>query len=65
VLRKGLAYGWSVVVAAQPSIGKRRMERWIRSQDSDVRWIMKQNLKKNRLLRMDKAWVMEHLQALG
>ena len=65
VLRKGLAYGWSVVVAAKPSIGKPRMEKWIRSQDSDVRWIMKQNLKKNRLLRMDKVWVMEYLEALG
>jgi len=65
VLRKGLAYGWSVVVAAQPSIGKPRMERWMRSQDADVRWIMKQNLRKNRLLRMDKAWVMAQLEALG
>jgi len=65
VLRKGLAYGWSVAVSAQPSIGKPRMERWIRSQDADIRWIMRQNLKKNRLLRMDKAWAMENLEALG
>jgi hypothetical protein len=64
VLRKGLAYGWSVAVAAQPSIGKSRMERWIRSQDADVRWIMKQNLKKNRLMRMDKAWVMAQVEVL-
>jgi len=65
VLRKGLAYGWSVAVAAQPSIGKVWMERWVRSPDADVRWIMKQNLKKNRLLRMDKAWVMAQLEVLG
>ena len=64
VMRKGLAYGWSVAVAAQPSIGKFRMERWIRAQDADVRWIMRQNLKKNRLLRMDKAWVMAQLGVL-
>jgi hypothetical protein len=64
ILRKGLAYGWSVVVAAQPSIGKPYMEAWILSQDPDLRWIMKQNLKKKRLWRMDEAWVSAQLQAL-
>jgi hypothetical protein len=64
VLRKGLAYGWSVVVAAQPSIGKPRMEGWIRSQDLDIRWIMKQNLKKKRLTRMDESWVQAQLEAM-
>ncbi|MFN2241744.1 MAG: hypothetical protein ACK2U2_05615 [Anaerolineae bacterium] len=64
VLRKGLAYGWSVVVAAQPSLGKPYMERWIRSQDPDIRWIMRQNLKKKRLLRVDEAWVSAQLVAL-
>ena len=53
VLRKGLGYGWSVAVAAQPGIGKGVMEKWIGSDDKDVRWIMKQNLKKKRLIRMD------------
>jgi hypothetical protein len=65
VLRKGLAYGWSVAVAAQPEIGKPRMEKWIVSQDPDVRWIMKQNLMKKRLSRMDEAWVKVQLEALG
>jgi hypothetical protein len=65
VLRKGLAYGWSVAVVAQPAIGKPSMERWIHSQDADIRWIMKQNLGKNRLLRMDPAWVRSQLEALG
>jgi hypothetical protein len=65
VLRKGLAYGWSVVVAAQPALGKPRMEVWIGSQDPDIRWIMRQNLKKNRLVRMDAAWVQAQLDALG
>lgn len=65
VLRKGLAYGWSVVVAAQPALGKPRMERWIISEDADIRWIMKQNLGKKRLLRMDEAWVRAQLEALG
>jgi hypothetical protein len=33
------------------------MERWIGSQDPDIRWIMKQNLKKKRMIRMDEGWV--------
>jgi hypothetical protein len=64
VLRKGLAYGWSVAVAAQPPIGKPCMETWIRSQDPDLRWIMRQNLKKKRLWRMDEAWVRAQLVIL-
>ncbi len=64
-LRKGLAYGWSVAVAAQPEIGKPSMEKWIGSQDTDVRWIMKQNLKKKRLSRMDEEWVETQLSRYG
>jgi hypothetical protein len=64
VLRKGLAYGWSVFVAAQPSMGKPSMGAWIDSQDPDIRWIMKQNLKKKRLARMDETWVQDQLKAL-
>lgn len=64
ILRKALAYGWSVLVAAQPEIGKPRMEKWINSDDPDIRWIMKQNLKKKRLLRMDEIWVQAQLKAL-
>jgi HEAT repeat protein len=56
-LRKGLAYCWSVAVAAHPEAGKPLMEKWLASDDRDVRWIMKENLKKNRLARMDAAWV--------
>lgn len=56
-LCKGLSYCWSVVVAALPAQGKQFMERWISSTDKDVRIIIKANLKKNRLLKMDKAWV--------
>jgi len=33
------------------------MERWFASDDKDVIWIMKENLKKERLTRMDSAWV--------
>jgi len=52
-----MGYCWSVVVAALPLQGKQAMERWLSSTNKDVRWIMKENLKKKRLERMDKDWV--------
>jgi hypothetical protein len=57
VLKKGLAYCWSVAVAACPEKGKKLMEKWAVSKDKNVLWIMRENLKKNRLVRMDKEWV--------
>jgi hypothetical protein len=56
-LRKGLAYCWSVAVCALPNKGKPMMARWFASEDRDVRWIMVQNLRKKRLVRLDAAWV--------
>ncbi len=55
-LRQGLGYCWSVVVVALPDEGKALMEKWFQCQDPDVIWIMKENLKKKRLQRMDGAW---------
>ena len=57
VLRQGMGYCWSVAVAALPDVGKTMMERWLRCDDKDIRWIMKENLKKNRLVKMDADWV--------
>lgn len=57
VLRQALGYCWSVAVVALPEQGKPMMQRWLASGDPDVRWIMRENLKKNRLARMDPAWV--------
>lgn len=57
VLRKALGYCWSVAVAAQPEIGKPALSRWLGSADKDVQWILRENLKKKRLTRMDEAWV--------
>ena len=56
-LKKGLGYCWSVAVVALPDAGKRAMEKWFASDDRDIRWIMRENLKKNRLVRMDASWV--------
>jgi hypothetical protein len=33
------------------------MERWLDVRDSDIQWIMRENLKKARLSRVDAAWV--------
>jgi hypothetical protein len=56
-LRQGLAYCWSVVVPSEPGYGWARMERWVESPDPDVRWLMSQNLKKARLVRLDPSAV--------
>jgi len=56
-LRKGLAYCWSVAAAALPAEGKLYMEKWFDSSDRDVNWIMRENLKKKRMERMDAGWV--------
>ena len=56
VLRKSLAYCWSVAAAADPQDGRILMEKWFLIHDSDVLWIMKENLKKNRLRRLDPSW---------
>jgi hypothetical protein len=57
VLRKSLGYCWSVAVAALPEEGRKIIEKWLASPNPDVRWIMKENLKKNRLVKMDPTWV--------
>jgi hypothetical protein len=57
VLRKALGYCWSVALVARPDEGMQRFERWARSRHTDVRWVVRQNLKKNRLRKLDPAWV--------
>lgn len=64
ILRQGLAYAWSVLVAADPAIGKPILERWFSSPDPDIRWVMRENLKKARLTRMDPEWVSRWLETL-
>ncbi len=51
ILRKGLAYSLSVVVQAIPEEGFEYLKELVTSQDKDILWILKQNLKKNRLIK--------------
>ena len=57
VLQQGMSYCWSVVVAAAPAEGKKLMEKWLTCDDHTLRKVMQENLKKNRLVRMDPDWV--------
>jgi len=58
-LRKALGYGWSVVVAASPQDGKAAFEGLLALPGKHVRWVLRENLKKNRLIKMDANWVAE------
>jgi len=58
VLRKTLGYGWSVAIPALPGEGKKLFEKWVQYYyDRDIRWIIRSNLKKDRLIRKEKDWV--------
>jgi hypothetical protein len=51
-LRQALGYAWSVVIAALPIEGLSAFRRLQASSDSDIRWIVRENLKKARLIRL-------------
>jgi hypothetical protein len=61
VLRQALGYGWSVVVAAFPEPGKAAFAGWFGTEDRDVRWILRENLKKKRLTTLDPGWAADSL----
>ena len=64
-LRKGLGYCWSVAVVALPAEGRALMETWLAKPDKDIRWIMRENLRKARLARMDPDWVRKWRERTG
>jgi len=64
VLRQAMGYCWSVAVVALPEEGKPMMEKWLSSHNHDIQWIMRENLKKNRLTRMNENWVGDCWQRL-
>jgi hypothetical protein len=55
-LRKTMGYAWSVLVAAEPDKGKPAFEAWVSDPDPDIRWVVRENLRKVRLERLDRAW---------
>ncbi len=57
VLRQALGYCWSVAAAAHPKAARPVLERWFRSADPDIAWIMKTNLTKARMANLGPEWV--------
>ncbi len=51
VLRKTLGYSLSVLVESDPTRGFSFIKELVKSGDSDLRWIINENLKKNRLIK--------------
>ena len=57
VLKQALGYSWSVAAAALPERGRPLMEKWLRSADKDVAWVMQENLTKGRITALGPSWV--------
>ncbi|MBN2898372.1 MAG: hypothetical protein JXO44_06340 [Clostridia bacterium] len=64
ILRQALGYAWSVAVVASPAFGKAEFENLIREPNKHVQWIVKNNLKKKRLEKMDLEWT-QKMQKIG
>lgn len=55
VLRQALGYCWSVAAAAAPRNARPYLEKWMRSTDKDIAWVMKSNLGKARMAPLREA----------
>ena len=64
VLRQGLAYCWSVAAAALPEEGRTALDRWMATDDPDVRWVIRRNLGKHRIAALGADWVAERQMRL-
>ena len=62
ILRQAMGYCWSVAVAAYPVEGKAAFERWPSTTDRDLRRVLRENLKKKRLVQVDPAWTARALK---
>lgn len=65
VLKKGLAYCWNVAIVACPDKGKNLFEKWVGNKNKEIIWIVKENLRKKRLLKMDSEWVSNQMAKLS
>lgn len=64
-LKRALSYCWSVAVAMSPEKGKPVMGRWIKENHPVINNIMRGNLEKERLSKMDPEWTNYWLQELS
>lgn len=65
VLGAALGYGWSVAIAASPRVVLPVFERWVVSDDPDVRRLVRENLAKTRFSRAASADVARLRERLG
>jgi hypothetical protein len=65
VFKKAMGYCISVVIAASPEKGKEFFEEWMRSPSQEIRWVLSENLKKDRLRKMDSDWVDAQIETLS
>ena len=56
-LRKTLGYGWSVLIVNHPAASRPVFETLAISQNPNLLWIVRENLGKSRLVKMDADWV--------
>lgn len=65
VLRKALGYCWSVAICAEETVGKMAFEKLLHYRDNKhILWVVKENLKKNRLEKLDPSWLKSMKEAL-
>jgi hypothetical protein len=68
-LRKGLAYCWSVAIAAASETGRPAFEALadvaLAGGDRDLLWVVRENLRKRRLARLDAEWLAVLRERLG
>jgi HEAT repeat protein len=57
VLRQAMGYCWSVAAAANPEAARPLLEKWLRSSDPDIAWVMKSNLGKARMSALGTSWL--------
>ncbi len=65
VLRKALGYCWSIAIEANSSNLKPKFERYFDSENKNIRWILKSNLKKKRLIKLDDKWVNDSIRQIS
>lgn len=62
ILQEALSYCWSIAVATLPEKGKPMMERWLKENHPVVNMIMRNNLKEERLSKVDSKWAKSCLE---
>ncbi|HEX3073818.1 MAG TPA: hypothetical protein VHP30_09425 [Ignavibacteriales bacterium] len=63
-LVKGFSFCWSVAICGAPKEGKRIFETLLKHEDKFIKKIVKENLSKNRLKKIDEVWVNKMIKSI-